>query len=137
VWLRETSASKPLMTCRKRIGDVETGGKSLTRDESGGCPDCGSDGIRHEGGVTLNRAPARNVGTCRPDGKGAIQAGGPREERSTDAGHRDGAARSSDEGSVMELEQRGCVVQLWPGVNRPMGAISDRPEDGLWEEPRG
>jgi hypothetical protein len=35
-WLRETSASKPLMTCRKRIDDVETGGRSLTRDKSGG-----------------------------------------------------------------------------------------------------
>ena len=75
------------MTCRKRIDDVETGGKSLTRDESGGCPDCGPDVIRHEGGVTLNRALARNVRTCRPDEKGAIQAGGPREDRSTDAGH--------------------------------------------------
>ena len=67
------------MTCRKRIGDVETGGKSLTRDESGGCPDFGPGGIRHEGGVTLRQAFARNVGTCRPDAKGAIQAGGPRE----------------------------------------------------------
>ena len=118
MWLRETSASEPLMTCRKRIDDVETGEKSLPRDESGGWPDCCPDGIRHEGGVTLGLARARNVGTCRPDVKGAIQAGGPREDRSTDAGHRGGAARSSDEGSVMELERRGCVVQLWPRVNR-------------------
>src|SRR5271155_4408960 len=103
------------MTCRKRIGDVETGGKSLTRDESGGCPDFSPGGIRHEGGVTLNRALVRNVGTCRPDAKGAIQAGGPREGRSTDAGHRGGAARSSDEGSVMELERRGlrCSALAW------------------------
>jgi len=113
------------MTCRKRIGDVETGGKSLTRDESGGCPDCGPDGIRHEGGVTLNRALVRNVGTCRPDAKGEVQMGGPHEDESTDAGHRGGAARSSDEGSVMDLERRGCVVPLWPGVNRRR------------EEPRG
>jgi hypothetical protein len=113
------------MTCRKRIGDVETGGKSLTRDELGGCPDCGPGGIRHEGGVTLRRAFARNVGTCRPDAKGAIQAGGPREDRSTEAGHRDGAARSSAEGSVMGPEQRGCIVQPWPGANQ------------RWEEPRG
>ena len=125
------------MTCRKRIGDVETGGKSLTRDESGGCPDCGPDGIRHEGGVTLNWALAWNVGTCRPDAKGEVQMGGPHEDESTEAGHRGGAARSSDEASVMEGEQRGCVVQLWPGVNRPTGPISDRPEHGLWEEPRG
>jgi hypothetical protein len=54
------------MTCRKRIDDVETGGKSLTRDESGGCPDCGPGGIRHEGGVTLRQAFAWNVGTVTP-----------------------------------------------------------------------
>jgi len=35
VCLRETSGSKPLMTCRKRIDDVETGEMSLPRDESG------------------------------------------------------------------------------------------------------
>jgi hypothetical protein len=33
---KETSGSEPLMTCRKRRDDVKTGGKSLTRDESGG-----------------------------------------------------------------------------------------------------
>lgn len=31
---------------------------------------------------------------------------------STDAEHRGGAIRSSDEGSVMGLERRDCVVQL-------------------------
>ena len=113
------------MTCRKRIDDVETGGKSLTRDKSGGCPDCGPDGIRHEGGVTLNRALVRNVGTCRPDAKGEVQMGGPHEDKSTEAGHRGGATRSRVEGSVMGSDRRGCVVQLWPGVNR------------LWEEPCG
>lgn len=30
---------------------------------------------------------------------------------STDAGHRGGATCSSDEGSVMDVEQRGCIVQ--------------------------
>ena len=106
------------MTCRKRIDDVETGGKSLTRDESGGCPDCGPDGIRHEGGVTLIQASMWNAGTCRSDAKGEIQIGGPYEGESTDAGHRGGATRSSDEGPVMGLERRGCVVLLWPEGNR-------------------
>jgi hypothetical protein len=54
------------MKCRKRIDDVETGGVSLTRDKSGGCPDCGPGGIRHRGGMTLDSAPTRNVGTCQP-----------------------------------------------------------------------
>lgn len=31
---------------------------------------------------------------------------------STDAEHRGGATRSSDEASVMGLKQRGCIVQL-------------------------
>ena len=66
----------------------------------------------------MSQALARNVGTCRPDVKGEIQAGGPCEDESTDAGHRDGAIRSSDEGAVMALERRGCVVQLWTGANR-------------------
>ena len=123
--LRETSGSKPLMTCRKRIDDVETGEMSLPWDESGGRPDCCPDGIRHEGGVTLRLAVARNVGTCRPDAKGEAQMGCPHESKSTDAGHRDGAARSRIESSVMEPDRRGCVVQLSPEVNQQ------------WEEPRG
>ncbi len=121
----ETSASEPLMKCRKRIDDVKTGRKSLARDESGGSPDCCPDGIRHEGGVTPHLAFARNVGTCRPDAKGEIQVSGPHEDESTEAGHRGGATRSRDESSVIELDRRGCVVQLLNEVNQQ------------WEEPRG
>lgn len=81
---------------------VETGPEWLARDEGRGKPaDC-STGARHEGGVTLVQASVRNVGTCRPDVKG----------ESTDAGNRDGDARSRDEGPVMGLDQRGVVVQL-------------------------
>ena len=35
----------------------------------------------------------------------------------------------------MGLDRRGCVVQPRPRANRPTGPISDRPEDGLREEP--
>jgi hypothetical protein len=51
--------------------------------------------------------------------------GGPHEDESTEAGRRGGAIRSRDEGSVMEPDRRGCVVQLWRGVNQQ------------WEEPLG
>ena len=51
------------------------------------------------------------------DDKGKATSGSNREGESTDAVHRDGAARSSDEGSVMELERRGCVVQPRPSAN--------------------
>ena len=116
--LRETSASEPLMKCRKVQDDVETGGNSLTRDEPGGRPDFRPGGIRHEGGVTLNQASVWNAGTCRSDAKGETQIGGPYEGEITDAEHRDGAIRSSVEGPVMGLERRGCIVQLWNEDNR-------------------
>ena len=37
----------------------------------------------------------------------------PHERESTDAGHRGGVACNSDEGSVMELEPRSDIVQLY------------------------
>jgi len=52
-----------------------------------------------------------------------LKVGGPHKGESTDAGHRGGAARSRREGSVMELDRRGCVVQLYLQVNQQ------------WEEP--
>jgi len=36
----------------------------------------------------------------------------PHKDLSTDAEHRGGATRSSDERSVMDVERRGCIVQL-------------------------
>lgn len=49
----------------------------------------------------------RNMGTCRCDVKGASTSSGNYEALSTDAQHRGGSARSSDEASVMEVERRG------------------------------
>jgi len=43
---------------------------------------------------------------------------------STDAGHRGGAACTREEGSVMGLDRRGCVVRPYLWVNQG------------WEEPR-
>ena len=80
-------------------------------------------GLRHRGGVTLIQAFVRNVGTCRPDGKGETQAGGPREGESTDAGHRGGMTRSSGEVPVMGMERRGHIVRLYEMVNRKGGTV--------------
>src|SRR5260370_35059369 len=99
------------MKCRKRMDDVETGGKSLTRDQSGGLHDCCPDGTRHEGGVTLGQALARNVGTCRPDAKGEIQVGCPYEVESTEARHRVEATVRSGQGPAKGVRVRRCVVQ--------------------------
>jgi len=84
----------------------------------GGALKPGPSDTRLGGGVNPDQALLWNAGTCRPDVKGEIQIGGPYEGESTDAGHRGGATRSSDEGPVIGLERRGCVVQLWSEVNR-------------------
>ena len=51
------------------------------------------------------------------DVKGEVTSGYNREDESTDAEHRGGVARSRDEGSVMELDRRGCIVQPRPPAN--------------------
>jgi hypothetical protein len=80
VRFRETSASEPLMKCRKVQDDVETRGNSLTSDEPGGRPDfC-------PGGSDSYQASVWNAGTCRPDAKGETQIGSPYEGEITEAG---------------------------------------------------
>jgi hypothetical protein len=84
------------------------------------------------GGASVVRALVRNSGTCRPDGT-AVQWSGsvlrlvvwsenPKQQicegESSDAGHRGGPDRSSDEGPVMGLERRGRVVLACSAVNR-------------------
>ena len=49
--------------------------------------------------------------------RGRTPTGRNREGQSTEAGHRGGPARSSDEGAVMELEQRGWAGQADSSVN--------------------
>jgi hypothetical protein len=63
--------------------------------------------------VTLIQALVGNVGTCRPDVKGEVQAERNRKGKSTDAGHRGGVACSRVEGSVMGLDRRGGVVWFY------------------------
>jgi RNA-directed DNA polymerase len=43
------------------------------------------------------------------------------ERESTDTSHGGGATRISDEVSVMEVERRGCIDQLYNVVNHRMG----------------
>jgi len=75
---------------------------------------CASGSVGGEGGNVL-AYPATCAASCRPPVigglKGQATSGSNREGESTEAERRDGAARSSDEGSVMELERGGCVVQ--------------------------
>ena len=75
-----------------------------------------SGGVRRRGGVILIRALAWNCGNLRwrCQGKSTSQEN---EADSTEAPSRVGAIRSSDEGSVMELEQRDCVIRSLELVN--------------------
>jgi hypothetical protein len=115
---RKTSESKPLMTRRNRIVDVKTGGGVDPGISVGGDLKAGPHGIRPVSGVILDQALARNARTCRPDVKEEDRAGEPRQVLSTEAGHRGRAARSRDEGSVMELDRRRCGVQPRRAANR-------------------
>lgn len=96
-------------------------------------------GVRHEGGVSLDQASVRNVGTCRPDAKERARAGSPCKGASTNAGHRGGATRSSDESRENQLEQRGRVVQRQAQANRyreePVGVAKPFhiPKKLVWE----
>src|ERR1700687_1140191 len=106
------------MTCRKRYGDVETGETSYLRDEVGGRPDCYPIGIRHGGGASPRLAYARNVRTLSAMRREKSKQAAPVRMRVPMRRERDVAIRSSDEGAVMALERRDCVVQLRDEANR-------------------
>lgn len=95
----------------KREDDGQNRGRILIPGRGWRAPVYWPTGLRHIRGETTAWALAWNVGTCRGDVKGACQAGSPRKALSTKALHRGGSSRSSDEGSVMELERRGRAVQ--------------------------
>jgi hypothetical protein len=120
VRFKKANVSEPLMTCRNVLYDVETGTQTSVPRSGWGQPVYCPTGVRHEGGAILNQALVRNVGTCRPDAKGEIQADRIREGESTEAGHRGGVSRSRAEGSVTELDRRGDVVWLHR-VSNPQG----------------
>jgi len=106
----ESNVSEPLMTCRKRRDDVETGEESLPRDESGG--DLST--AQAASGIKAARLRSRLLcGTWEPVTPMLREPrkGKPPECVSTEAGYRGGATRSSAEGPVMGLERRGCPIR--------------------------
>jgi hypothetical protein len=118
---RETSESKPPVKGRNSTVDARTEVSGHSGMSRSGVLKAGSCGIRLEGGVNLDQALTRNVGTCRPDAKGASRAGDPRQALSTEAGHRGRTARSRDEGAVIALDRRGCGVSVSAGGQPEMG----------------
>ena len=93
---------------------------------AGELPARGPGGVRCIGGVSSSQAHIGNRRTCRLDthdqvkwvqsalwsSRGRTTSGENRKRQSTDARHRDGPARSSDEGLVMRLERRGRAGQV-------------------------
>jgi hypothetical protein len=129
---RRRAEAIPPMKCRKRIDGIKTGVESLPRDQPGGSLLTGQVVSGMNGGASVVRALVWNSGTCRPDGT-AGQWSGPGlrlvvwsenpkqlicEGESSDAGHRGGPTRISDEGPVMGLERRGRVVLAGFQANR-------------------
>jgi transposase len=111
VWFGKTNASEPLRKCRENKDDVETGELKLPWDQRRRCLFAADATSGIEAASARIQAQTRNLGTCRPDAKGEAQAAH-RKGQSTDAGHRGGTARSSDERRVMRRERRGRVVHL-------------------------
>lgn len=97
VRIEKTNVSEPLMTCRKLFHRHRNRVGRLARDGAQRKPVYRLGGVRHKGGVSSIQALVWNVGTCRSDDKGRIRVDGLHEDASTDAEHRGGAARSSEE----------------------------------------
>jgi hypothetical protein len=113
----KSNASEPLMTCRNSIS-------STSKLGSGDCPRISMRGSLYPAhaasGIKTARSQIRlRHGTLEPVASMLREKSKrtTREDESTDARHRGGTTRSSDEGRVMRLERRGCVIQS--SDNRP------------------
>jgi hypothetical protein len=124
VGVEKASESEPLMTCRKPMDGIETGGCVCLRDEPGGYLStaqavpgmevararlrlwCGT----WEPVAPIAMRPFTRARTATRSSRGRTPRGRNPERQSTDAGHRGGPACSSDEGPVMGLEPRGRII---------------------------
>ena len=129
---RRRARAISLMKCRKRRDDVKTGVESLLRDEPGGSLPTGqvASGMKaarawsglwcgtREPVAPMGR-PASGAVLARGRSPGArTPSSGNCEGESSDAGHRGGPTRISDEGPVMGSERRGRVVLAGFQINR-------------------
>jgi hypothetical protein len=119
----KANESKPQVTCRNALDDIETKLALLAWDEPGECLLIG----QAVSGMNAARAWVRLLrGTWEPvvswDGRpvvfdlrpgvqGRVPRGRNREGQAPDARHRVGPADSSDEGPVMGLERSGRTIQ--------------------------
>lgn len=105
----KTNASEPLKKCRKRKDDVETGERWLPREKRRRylfTTDVASGIKAAPVWIRLGHGTLEPVASMvREKSKRTT-----REDESTDARHRGGTTRSSEEGRVMRLERRGRVI---------------------------
>ena len=97
VCIEETNASEPLMTRREAIHLTSKLGSVVGPGQVQTIPAYGLVGVRRGGGVILSQALSGNVGTCRLDVKGDPRGSSTSKGKSTEARHRGGSARSSDD----------------------------------------
>jgi hypothetical protein len=130
---RRRARAIPPMKCRKRRDGIKTGVESLLRDQPGGCLLIGQvvpgtkvarawSGLwcgTREPVAPMGRSASGAVWACGRSSGARTPSSGNCEGESSDAGHRGGPTRSSDEGPVMGLERRGRVVLVSLAVNRP------------------
>src|SRR5215469_12343941 len=127
------------MKCRKRIRRCQNRGVPLPPGSARENPEACPSGIRHVGGREAQPGSCTERENLSLRCQGRRSSGAHRKDQSTKAEHSGGAARRRDEGSVMELDRRGCVVQPRPRANRrreePMGKAKpfDIPKREVWE----
>ncbi len=111
------NASEQSMTCRKAIQPTSKPDRVVDPGQTQTEPVYGLGGVRRRDCMNLVQALVWNVGTCWLNAKGREVAMSS-SFASTDVSQRDGATRSSDEGAVMAVERRGCVIQPSAIANR-------------------
>lgn len=95
---KKMNESEPFDEASKTMNRRQNQGPSNLLGETQKIPDYYLGGDRRIDGMSFGQAVVRNTRTCRLDDKGEIQENDLLKNESTDAGHRDGATRSSDEG---------------------------------------
>ncbi len=109
--------SEQPMTCRKANQLASKPGSVVDPGQIQTLPAYGLGGVRCRGCMILFQALVWNVGTYWfnvKEGGVAVFS----DTASTNVNQRDGVTRSSDEATVMVVEQRGYVIQLRLVVNQ-------------------
>lgn len=109
---KKTNTSEPSFKCRKCSQMTPKPEGDVTLGSAGQLPAYWPGGVRHRDGVSLVRASILNCGNLSLRCIREKRKQRPCQCESIEARHRDGAARSSVEASVMEVERRGGVI--WP-----------------------